>query len=288
VKGRDEFSELAATFNEMLGRLEQAFTHQARTLEQQRRFTADASHELRTPLTIIKANTSLALEEERSNAEYRRALAAADRAADTTTRIVQDLLLLARGDAGQLRLDRHPTRFGEVLERAAESFRVPASPPISVQLSDPSLMAPADPHHLLRLFNNLLENAVRHTPRTGRITISAFAEKDSVIVRVRDTGEGILPEHLPHVCERFYRVDTARTRRQGGTGLGLSICQSIVAAHGGSLTIDSKVGQGTTVTIRLPGLVSTDRNGAPPPGQAVATDSVSGGKAVLARRRRAS
>jgi heavy metal sensor kinase len=284
VKGRDEFSELAATFNEMLGRLEQAFTRQARTLEQQRRFTADASHELRTPLTIIKANTSLALEEERSNAEYRRALAAADRAADTTTRIVQDLLLLARGDAGQLRLDRRPIRLGEVLERAAESFRIPTSPPITVQLSDPSLIAPVDPHHLLRLFNNLLENAVRHTPLTGRITLSAFVEKDGVVVRVRDTGEGILPQHLPHVCERFYRVDTARTRRQGGTGLGLAICQSIVEAHSGSLTIESRGGQGTTVTIRLPGPVSMDReDSASSPEEAVSTDYASGAAAAAGR-----
>src|SRR5713226_7248106 len=147
----------------MLGRLERAFTQLAQTLEQQRRFTADASHEIRTPLTIIKANTSLALEEERSNAEYRRALEAADRAADTTTRIVQDLLLLARGDAGQLTMDPRPVRMNALLERAVEAFRGTPAAPIAIELSNPSLTVPGASHRLLRLFTNLLENAVRHT-----------------------------------------------------------------------------------------------------------------------------
>jgi heavy metal sensor kinase len=255
AKGHDEFSELAATFNGMLSRLEQAFTQLAQALEQQRRFTADASHELRTPLTIIKANTSLALEEERSTLEYRRALEAADRAADTTNRIVQDLLLLARGDVGQLGLDRRSIPIGELLECAAEPFRGSQAPSIAVELADPALMVTADPYRLVRLFSNLLANAVRHTPPTGSITVSADAEQDGVVVRVRDTGEGIPPEHLPHVCERFYRVDAARNRRHGGTGLGLAICQSLVEAHNGSLTLESVVGEGTTVTVWLPGSV---------------------------------
>jgi heavy metal sensor kinase len=256
VRGKDEFSELAATFNGMLARLERAFTQLSQALEQQRRFTADASHELRTPLTIMKANTSLALEEERSNAEYRRALEAADRAIDTTTRIVQDLLLLARGDAGQLRVELRPTCLSEVLEHAVEPFSGARVTPIAVEVSQPSLLVLGDSHHLLRLFTNLLENAVRHTPPAGRITLTAVADKASVVVRVQDTGEGIPPEHLPHVRERFYRVDAARTRRQGGTGLGLSICQSIVEAHHGSLVIESDVGKSTTITVRLPRSVS--------------------------------
>jgi signal transduction histidine kinase len=292
VKGNDEFSELAATFNGMLGRLELAFRQReqaleqlAQALERQQRFTGDASHELRTPLTIIKANTSLALEEERSAEEYRRTLESVDRAADATIRIVQDLLLLARGDAGQLARDRRPIPIADVLERAAEPFRSGSGPSILVEISDPSLTVSGDAHDLHRLFCNLLENAVRHTPPAGRITLSAAAEGDEgvvpsggtssqgtrarhwsegavgpasgraggeVVVEVRDTGEGIAPEHLPRVCERFYRVDAARTRRQGGTGLGLAICQTIVDAHDGTLSLDSVLGQGTTVTVRLP------------------------------------
>ena len=263
--GKDEFSELAGTFNGMLGRLELAFTRLGQALEQQRRFTADASHELRTPLTIIKANTSLALEEERSNAEYRRALEAADRAADATNRIVQDLLLLARGDAGQLRMELRPLHINEVLERAVEAFESFSTAPIAREWTEPSLLVPGDSHHLLRLFSNLLENAVRHTPPTGRITVTAGAEGDSAVVRITDTGEGIPPEHLPHVCERFYRVDAARARRHGGTGLGLAICQSIAEAHHGSLAIESVVGLGTTVIVRLPGPVIPPSDDPAPP-----------------------
>ena len=118
--------------------------------------------------------------------------------------------------------------------------------------------------HLLRLFSNLLENAVRHTPPSGRITLAAANEDDGVVVRIEDTGEGIPAEHLPHVCERFYRVDASRTRGHGGTGLGLAICQSIVEAHHGSLSIESIVGKGTTVTVRLPlSLMPADQPPAP-------------------------
>jgi heavy metal sensor kinase len=261
VKGQDEFSELSCTFNGMLSRLEQAFGRLAQALDQQRRFTADASHELRTPLTIIKANTSLALEAERSNVDYRRALMAADRAADTTARIVRDLLLLARGDAGQLRLDLRPVQIGELLERAVEGFCSAEHAPIAVELPEPSIMVSGDPHHLLRLFSNLLENAVHHTPATGRVTLTVEIEESYVVVRVRDTGAGIAAEHLPHVCERFYRVDAARTRCEGGTGLGLAIVQSIVAAHQGCLTLESSLGEGTTVTVRLPGPIPLTAHG---------------------------
>ena len=109
-----------------------------------------------------------------------------------------------------------------------------------------------DADHLERLFVNLLENAVRHTPQEGEIRLSARREGAAVLVTVADTGEGIPPEHLPHVCERFYRVDASRTRGSGGTGLGLAICQSILQAHGGSLSIRSEWGSGTTVEVSLP------------------------------------
>jgi signal transduction histidine kinase len=114
-----------------------------------------------------------------------------------------------------------------------------------------------DAHHLTRLFTNLVDNAVRHTPADGRVTLAATERGGSVVVRVEDTGEGIPPEHLPHICERFYRVEAARSHsapREGagsGTGLGLSICESIAAAHGGKLSIESRPGEGTTVTVSL-------------------------------------
>jgi len=256
VTGRDELSELAATFNGMIARLEAAFHQLEQAYEQQRRFTADASHELRTPLTTIKANTSLALCGEPTPAEYREALEAADEAADTMNRIVQDLLLLARSDGGQLGLSLQPVSIREILTRAAALVSGEGSAPIEIEPIAPDLGVVGDSHHLVRLFVNLLENAVRHTPASGRITLSARMEPgagDHVVVHVADTGEGIPPQHLAHVCERFYRVDAARSHSsRGGTGLGLAICQSIVQAHSGKLTIASEVGRGTTVTLLLP------------------------------------
>lgn len=251
VTSRDELGELSQTFNGMIERLEQAFERLERAYEQQRRFTGDASHELRTPLTAIKANTSFALSGEHPPEVYREALKAADEAADTMTRIVQDLLLLARSDSGQLRMELVPTDLEEVLRRAIASVRDRCASPIHLEMPDQPVGVSGDAHHLLRLFLNLLENAARHTPPEGSITIAVEKQGAGVEVRVEDTGEGIPPEHLPHVMDRFYRVDSARSRAQGGTGLGLAICQSIVQAHGGALRLDSEPGRGTTVTVRL-------------------------------------
>jgi heavy metal sensor kinase len=256
VTGKDELSELASTFNGMIARLEAAFQQMEQAYEQQRRFTADASHELRTPLTTIKANTSLALCGEPTAAEYREALEAADEAADSMNRIVQDLLLLARSDGGQLGLSLQPVAVRELLSRAATLVRDGESAHVELQPLPADLGVIGDAHHLVRLFVNLLENAVRHTPASGRITLSAQPDpKDpnQLVIRVTDTGEGIPPQHLAHVCERFYRVDAARSHgTRGGTGLGLAICQSIVQAHSGTLSLASEVGRGTTVTVTLP------------------------------------
>jgi two-component system sensor histidine kinase BaeS len=174
-------------------------------------------------------------------------------------RIVQDLLLLAKSDGGQLDFRLSPVPVRQILERVAALVGDAESAPVVIDAPDAALAVLGDAHHLQRLLVNLTENAIRHTPSDGRITLSAridAADDSRVIVRVQDTGEGIAPEHLPHVCERFYRVDASRTRSQGGTGLGLSICQSIVQAHGGALQIQSQPGQGTTVTISLPNAIA--------------------------------
>ncbi|MDQ2731657.1 MAG: ATP-binding protein [Armatimonadota bacterium] len=253
VVGNDEFSELAATFNGMVSRLEGAFQRLEEAFEQQHRFTGDASHELRTPLTTIKAETSLALMGERTPEQYRQALRTADHAVDIMSRIVQDMLLVARSDAGQLNMEGQRISIGPVVQRAAVAVQKGHQESrIEVAEIDPSLQVLGDAHHLQRLFVNLLDNAARHTPPKGRVTASARAEGSNVVMTVQDTGEGIPPEHLPHVCERFYRVDAARTRSDGGTGLGLAICESIVQAHHGTMKIESTVGVGTTVTVTLP------------------------------------
>jgi signal transduction histidine kinase len=244
VSGSDEFSELSSSINAMLARLEEAF-------DRQRRFTADASHELRTPLSIVKANTSLALEHPWPNDRYREFLVAIDTAAGRQGRLVEELLFLARADAGKLARDVGPVCLIEALEEAAEAVSRPDGPCIQLERINPELMALGSGSELTRLFTNLLENAVRHTPPEGMVIVSATFDSMSVTVTVADTGEGILPEHLPHLGERFYRVDSARSTGTGGTGLGLAICRSIVEAHGGRMTIESTVGKGAAIRIRL-------------------------------------
>jgi signal transduction histidine kinase len=259
ITGPDEFGELAGTFNGMIGRLEQAFSRLEsayRSLEQayqqQRRFTADASHELRTPLARIKASASLALSAPRTAGEYGKALRIVNEAADVMNRLVQDLLLLARADDDQLRLTPQPLAVAALLQRATAAIPAVASASLRVELPERPLTVHGHRDSLERLLTNLIENAIRHTPEGGHITLSAHEAGDEVVIAVADTGEGIPPEHLPHVCDRFYRVDAARSRAEGGAGLGLAICQSIVRAHGGKLAIESEVGRGTTVRVTLP------------------------------------
>src|SRR5262249_8553536 len=121
-----------------------------------------------------------------------------------------------------------------------------------VELPETDLRVQGDRDYLERLFINLLENALRHTPADGRVRVSATPKAGQAVITSQNTGEGSAPDHLPHLCERFYRVDAARSRMQGGTGLGLAICKSIVEAHGGTLHIDSHLGQGTRVQVTLP------------------------------------
>ncbi len=251
VTGDDEFAEFARTFNGLLARLQSAFAQQRQSLEQQKRFTADASHELKTPLTIIKGSASMALAREQQPETYIRTLREIDTAADSMSHLVQDLLLLARADGGQLGKSRIELPLREVLDGASSG--VPkCCAEVQVELEDEALCVFGNQRELVRLFGNLLSNAARHTPLNGEIRVTGKAMVDAVVVTVADTGSGIAPEHLAHLGERFYRVDTSRSRPDGGTGLGLSICKGIAAAHQGMITIESTPGKGTTVQVRLP------------------------------------
>lgn len=240
VRGRDEFARLEETFNGMLARLEASF-------ERQKRFVADASHELKTPLTVIKANSSLALADPELTPDYRETLVEIDRAADRTSRLVQDLLLLARTDHEQLPLKENEiaveTLFAGVVSEAQKLHPNGAK----IVLVHGKECFWGDAHLLHRLLLNLLDNALRHTPKEGTVTLTALPQGFSVT----DTGEGVSPEHLAHLGERFYRVDSARARTGGGTGLGLAISRAIAEAHGGALEIQSEVGHGTTVRVTL-------------------------------------
>ena len=253
VNGIDEFGQLADTMNEMLARIETAFNGIRNLMERERRFTADASHELRTPLTAIRANTSLALRGDNSAAEIRESMQAIDQAGKMMQHLIEDLLLLASSDSGQFTLQPQAVPVNELFYQAvalARNHHERAE--IIFDVPDEMLQIWGDANQLSRLLVNLINNALRHTPSDGRITLTAERKSTSIVITVTDTGEGIAAEHLPHLGERFYRVDSARARQQGGAGLGLAICKSIVEAHNGKMSIDSIAEQGTTVTIELP------------------------------------
>jgi heavy metal sensor kinase len=243
----DELGRLARTFDEMIGRLDEAF-------ERQRQFTADASHELRTPLTSIKGQVDVALQRERDSAAYRGVLHAVNAEVDRMIRLVSSLLTLARADAGQIALNKQPTAVSSSIARAIEQIR-PAAVEKSVSLEShgsDELEVSGDADFLLQLWLNLLDNAVKHTPLEGRVSITWTRENGYVSVSVADTGPGIAAEHLPHIFDRFYRADDARTRARGGAGLGLSISRWIVEAHGGSIEARSRPGGGAVFVVRLP------------------------------------
>ncbi len=173
-------------------------------------------------------------------------------AAETMSRLVRDLILLAHSDAGRLGRGRIELLARDFLERARARLPRAGAAPIRLVVADETLPVPGNEEELVRLFANLLTNAVHHTPPQGTITVTARRDGDQAVITVTDTGDGIAPEHLMHLGERFYRVDSTRSRADGGTGLGLSICRGIVEAYGGTMTFASVLGEGTTVTVTLP------------------------------------
>jgi heavy metal sensor kinase len=242
----DEVGRLARTFNDMLARLDESF-------RRQRRFTADASHELRTPLAVIRGEVDVTLEQPRTPAEYEESLRSIGAEAERMSRLANELLLLARGDADELPLEQEEVDLADLLTILAEQIQGEArAANVTLATELPaSLLVWGDRDRLLQLFINLLENAFTYAP-DSRVTIQGRMDGDSVIMAVTDTGPGIPSAHLPHLFERFYRADKARSRANGGSGLGLAIAQEIVHAHGGTLDANSQVGQGTTFTVRLP------------------------------------
>jgi len=250
--GADEFGQMAGAFNGLLARLDDSFRRQAGLLAQQRQFTADASHELKTPLTVIQGTATQMVQMGFTEEEHRQGMAEIAAASAGMARLVRDLLTLARSDEGQLGRERVMLPALEVLTLAAARAASGGPPRPTVSVPDPALALHGNPEELVRLFANLLQNAVRATPETGTVCAAARREGQTVVVTVTDTGVGIAPAHLPHLGERFYRVDSARARQDGGTGLGLSVCRGITEAHGGTLAFASTPGLGTVVTVTLP------------------------------------
>jgi heavy metal sensor kinase len=240
----DELGLLAQTINAMIARLERSFA-------EVRRFTADASHELRTPLTVLRSEVEVALRKQLSATEHQQLLGGVLEELGRMSRLTDQLLTLSRRDAGvehftRTLLDLNALVAGVVdaMQPMAESkgvrLRLDGEGPVQIH---------GDEGRLRQVFINLVDNALKYTREGGTVTVQVGQRNRSATVAVVDTGIGIPPEHLPHVFDRFYRVDRARTRAEGGTGLGLSIAQSIVKAHGGSIEITSSPGQGTVCAV---------------------------------------
>ena len=246
-QGSAEMRELSDSFNKMAAALEDAETLRRSMLN-------DIAHELRTPLTILEGNLRAILDD-----VYPLEKAEIARLYDQTRhlhRLVDDLRLLAQAEARQLPLQRSPSDLAVLLEEVAELFSPLAGEKrISLHTSLPpsSVLAAVDRMRLAQTLQNLLTNALQHTPAGGVITLSLQAEEQTATITVADNGDGIASEDISYVFDRFYRVDKNRTRDTGGVGLGLAIAQALVEAHDGKIAVASAgVGQGNTFTIRLP------------------------------------
>jgi len=237
----DEIGQLTQTINETLERLERLFNAQ-------RRFVADVSHEMRTPLTTIQGNIDLM----RRIGYDQESMDAIESEARRMSRLVDDLLLLAKADAGRLSLVKSRVELDTLLLEVYNQARVIGNG-VEVHLGHiDQAQVIGDPDRLKQLLLNLVSNGLKYTPTGGTVTLSLSRDDKWARIDVADTGIGIPEADLPHIFDRFYRVDKARARTQGGTGLGLSIARWIVDAHGGQIDVVSRVGEGSTFTVRLP------------------------------------
>jgi signal transduction histidine kinase len=253
----DELARLSATFNAMLDRLQASF-------RAQERFVADASHELRTPLTAIRGNVDVLTRQTRNGSrtlltgDLTPALEDIRAESDRMRRLLDDLLLLARSDAGEGARSFPITQKSGIRLDAIAHDAVRSAGSLTqgqiLELEAPRpVLLDGDPDRLRQLVMILLDNAIRHTPPGGHVRVAVASGADGTVrVAVRDDGEGIAAEHLPHVFERFYRADGARGRASGGTGLGLAIARAICRAHGGEIEVRSSPGLGATFIATLP------------------------------------
>ena len=243
----DEFGRLATVVNAMLGRIEDAF-------DRLRRFTSDASHELRTPLASMRAVGEAALSGPNDSPGYRRTISSMLEETDRLAALVEDLLLLAREDSEAYRSRFESVDMGKLAADVADVLR-PVSEESGQALTcaaEPKVLVRGDRTILRQAIVNLVDNAIRYTPRGGAIELRVRAEDGAAEVLVGDTGPGIAPEHRERVFERFYRIETDRSRATGGAGLGLPIARWAVDLHGGTLELESEVGRGSTFRIRMP------------------------------------
>jgi heavy metal sensor kinase len=244
----DELERLSATLNDMIGRLEASFKRISR-------FTADASHELRTPLAVMRTTAEVALRHPGDGGEHRAALGAVVGEIERTTQLVDNLLLIAKADAGGAQLAKVPVDVAAAAEEARAQMSILARTKgiaLEVRLPDDPVVVIGDRDALRRLFSILLDNAIKYTAAGGVAEVAVSTNGAHAVGVVTDSGIGIPNDDLPHVFDRFYRVDRARTRELGGAGLGLAIARWIAESHGGEIGVASQVDRGSRFEVRLP------------------------------------
>jgi len=242
-----ELGELSRVLNTTFARLQASFDRQAQ-------FTADASHELRTPVSVVLTQTQSALARERSAAEYQESLAACQRAAQRMRRLTESLLTLARLDSGEAATTREPCDLDRLARDATELLRpIAEEHEVTLEVEAAPTRCEGNAEQLGQVVTNLVSNAICYNRPGGSVRVKVATEPGAAVLTVSDTGQGIAPEDLPHVFERFYRADSSRNRRTGGgAGLGLAICKAIADAHHGALEAASTQGRGSTFALRIP------------------------------------
>jgi heavy metal sensor kinase len=247
-RANDELRRLSETLNAMLGRLEAS-------VKRLTQFTADASHDLRTPIALIRTSAELSLRRPRTEDEYRETLARILATSEETTHLIENLLTLARADAGASGLHFENIDLLPRLEKISEEAGILAAGKgieVTSEFAVGPIRVSADPAAIERLLLIVVENAVKYTPHGGKIAIALSNGAGSARIEIRDSGIGISDKDLPHIFERFYRADQVRSREPGGSGLGLAIARWIVDLHGGLIEAESKLGGGSVFRISLP------------------------------------
>jgi heavy metal sensor kinase len=247
AKTGDELERLSISLNNMIARLDAAFQHISR-------FSADASHELRTPLTILHCDLEAIIQKPKLTEEVREAIGSALTETERLAKIIDSLLATARLDAGEACIDKARLDLSDLTFEIVEQMRLLAEDKdvvLTFQANE-KISIVGDAARLKQVIVNLLDNAIKYTPAAGSIDVLVAVDNGKAILTVADTGMGIAAESLPHIFERFYRADKARTRQLGGTGLGLSIVKSICLAHGGYVYVQSEEGKGSAFRVELP------------------------------------
>ena len=247
IRTGDELERLSTALNRMIARLEDAFQHA-------NRFSADASHELRTPLTILQLELEAMTQNHQLAPELMDQVGSALEETQRLSRIVENLLTIARLDAGEARMEKVNVDLGELAAETSEQMKLLADEKsLSLRCdASPGVYVEGDRSRLKQVLVNLIDNAIKYTAEGGRIEVTVRANEHHAMLEVADTGVGIPAEALPHIFERFYRADKARSRESGGAGLGLAIVKAICIAHDAEIKVRSKEGQGSYFAIEIP------------------------------------